>query len=322
MPAALAVDVEGDHLAAEAAGLVGGQREGDDGAVHLTEGLADRLAAGLRDRGAEFLAPALERRGDPDQEIAAGVPRHRAHRGKGRLGGADRALIVLRGAPGDLRRGLAATGARGRSRKRALRPGARRLRSRACSGQASWQPQQGLERWGPKPTRIPRSEYPPSIPGLSSPDHETHTPHHRRPGHARSPGRLPDRGPHAGGKSLGRERHPRRGGRLHPRHQCPGLDRRPGGLPAGDARWTTPTRRCPSTSSSRTSARSRTRTAPGRQLLRLDLRQVGDLAAGWGAYRLGPGPSVAMSHFVLRKTPDGWRIAHLSVARLQPGLEP
>ena len=60
----------------------------------------------------------------------------------------------------------------------------------------------------------------------------------------------------------------------------------------------------------------------GRQLLRLDLRQVGDLAAGWGAYRMGPGASVAMNHFVLRKTPDGWRIAHLSVARLQPGLEP
>jgi hypothetical protein len=60
----------------------------------------------------------------------------------------------------------------------------------------------------------------------------------------------------------------------------------------------------------------------GRQLLRLDLRQVGDLAAGWGAYRLGSGTVVAMSHFVLRKTPDGWRISHLSVARLQSGLEP
>lgn len=60
----------------------------------------------------------------------------------------------------------------------------------------------------------------------------------------------------------------------------------------------------------------------GRQLLRLDLRQVGDLAAGWGAYRLGSGPGVAMTHFVLRKTVVGWRIAHLSVARLQPGLDP
>jgi hypothetical protein len=60
----------------------------------------------------------------------------------------------------------------------------------------------------------------------------------------------------------------------------------------------------------------------GRQLLRLDLRQVGDLAAGWGAYRLGPDAAVAMSHFVLRKTPDGWRISHLSVARLQSGLDP
>jgi ketosteroid isomerase-like protein len=60
----------------------------------------------------------------------------------------------------------------------------------------------------------------------------------------------------------------------------------------------------------------------GRQLLRLDLRQVGDLAAGWGAYRLGAGSAVAMNHFVLRKTAVGWRIAHLSVARLQPGLDP
>ena len=60
----------------------------------------------------------------------------------------------------------------------------------------------------------------------------------------------------------------------------------------------------------------------GRQLLRLDLRQVGDLAAGWGAYRLGPRGTVAMSHFVLRRTPEGWRIAHLSVARLQAGLDP
>ena len=42
--------------------------------------------------------------------------------------------------------------------------------------------------------------------------------------------------------------------------------------------------------------------APRRQLLRLDLRQVGDLAAGWGAYRLGSGAAVAMSHFVLRRT--------------------
>jgi ketosteroid isomerase-like protein len=58
-----------------------------------------------------------------------------------------------------------------------------------------------------------------------------------------------------------------------------------------------------------------------RQLLRLDLRQVGDLAAGWGAYRLGSGDAMAMSHFVLRRTPDGWRIAHLSVARLPVGQE-
>ena len=60
---------------------------------------------------------------------------------------------------------------------------------------------------------------------------------------------------------------------------------------------------------------------PRRQLLRLDLRQAGDLAAAWGAYRLGSGDSVAMSHFVLRRTPEGWRIAHLSVARLPAGLE-
>lgn len=59
-----------------------------------------------------------------------------------------------------------------------------------------------------------------------------------------------------------------------------------------------------------------------RQLLRLDLRQVGDLAAGWGAYRLGTGDVIAMSHFVLRKTGDGWRIAHLSVARLPAGIDP
>jgi hypothetical protein len=61
--------------------------------------------------------------------------------------------------------------------------------------------------------------------------------------------------------------------------------------------------------------------SPRRQLLRLDLRQVGDLAAAWGAYRLGSGDSVAMSHFVLRRTPEGWRIAHLSVARLPAGQE-
>lgn len=60
---------------------------------------------------------------------------------------------------------------------------------------------------------------------------------------------------------------------------------------------------------------------PHRQLLRLDLRQVGDLAAGWGVYRLGIGDAVAMSHFVLRRTPDGWRIAHLSVARVPAGQE-
>lgn len=58
-----------------------------------------------------------------------------------------------------------------------------------------------------------------------------------------------------------------------------------------------------------------------RQLLRLDLRQVGDLAAGWGAYRLGTGDAIAMSHFVLRRTADGWRIAHLSVARVPAGQE-
>ncbi|HTO73798.1 MAG TPA: nuclear transport factor 2 family protein [Gemmatimonadales bacterium] len=58
-----------------------------------------------------------------------------------------------------------------------------------------------------------------------------------------------------------------------------------------------------------------------RQLLRLDLRQAGDLAAGWAAYRLGTGDVVAMNHFVLRRTPDGWRITHLSVARLPAGLE-
>jgi len=58
-----------------------------------------------------------------------------------------------------------------------------------------------------------------------------------------------------------------------------------------------------------------------RQLLRLDLRQVGDLAAAWGAYRLGSGDGLAVSHFVLRRTADGWRIAHLSVARLPAGQE-
>ncbi len=58
-----------------------------------------------------------------------------------------------------------------------------------------------------------------------------------------------------------------------------------------------------------------------RQLLRLDLRQAGDLAAGWAAYRLGGGDAIAMSHFVLRRTPEGWRITHLSVARLPVGLE-
>ncbi|MEO8031633.1 MAG: hypothetical protein ABJC74_03030 [Gemmatimonadota bacterium] len=59
-----------------------------------------------------------------------------------------------------------------------------------------------------------------------------------------------------------------------------------------------------------------------RELLRLDLRQVGDMAAGWGAYRLGPGEAIAMSHFVLRRTPEGWRIAHLAVARLPAGVDP
>jgi hypothetical protein len=64
-------------------------------------------------------------------------------------------------------------------------------------------------------------------------------------------------------------------------------------------------------------------TSPSRrQLIRLDVRQVGDLAAGWGAYRMGTGDVIAMSHFVLRRTPDGWRIAHLAVARLPAGVEP
>ena len=59
-----------------------------------------------------------------------------------------------------------------------------------------------------------------------------------------------------------------------------------------------------------------------RQLLRLDVRQVGDLAAGWGAYRMGSGDQIAMSHFVLRRTAFGWRIAHLTVARLPAGIDP
>ena len=67
------VDVERHHLAAEAAGLVGGEGKGHHRAVHLAERLGDRLAAAAGQFLAERLPVAGERVGDPDQQVVAGV---------------------------------------------------------------------------------------------------------------------------------------------------------------------------------------------------------------------------------------------------------
>jgi hypothetical protein len=58
--------------------------------------------------------------------------------------------------------------------------------------------------------------------------------------------------------------------------------------------------------------------SPGEmRVVRVDLRQVGDLAAAWVTARL-PGDGEVLEHFVLRRSGDEWRVVNVGVATIRP----
>ena len=64
--------------------------------------------------------------------------------------------------------------------------------------------------------------------------------------------------------------------------------------------------------------------SPGEmRVVRVDLRQEGDLAAAWVTARLpGPGDGEVLEHFVLRRSGDVWRVVNVGVASIRPPSTP
>jgi hypothetical protein len=64
--------------------------------------------------------------------------------------------------------------------------------------------------------------------------------------------------------------------------------------------------------------------SPGElRVVRMDLRQVGDLAAAWVTTRLpGPGDGEVVEHFVLRRSGDEWRVVNVGVASVRASASP
>lgn len=64
--------------------------------------------------------------------------------------------------------------------------------------------------------------------------------------------------------------------------------------------------------------------SPGEmRVVRVDLRQEGDLAAAWVTARLpGPDDGEVLEHFVLRRTGDAWRVVNVGVASIRPAPGP
>lgn len=55
------------------------------------------------------------------------------------------------------------------------------------------------------------------------------------------------------------------------------------------------------------------------RVVRVDMRQVGDLAAAWVTARLpGPEDGEVVEHFVLRRSGDVWRVVNVGVASIRP----
>ncbi len=55
------------------------------------------------------------------------------------------------------------------------------------------------------------------------------------------------------------------------------------------------------------------------RVVRIDMRQAGDLAAAWVTARLtGPDDGEVLEHFVLRRTGDEWRVVNVGVASVRP----
>lgn len=56
------------------------------------------------------------------------------------------------------------------------------------------------------------------------------------------------------------------------------------------------------------------------RVVRIDMRQAGDLAAAWVTARLmGPDDGEVLEHFVLRRSGDEWRVVNVGVASVRPG---
>jgi hypothetical protein len=60
--------------------------------------------------------------------------------------------------------------------------------------------------------------------------------------------------------------------------------------------------------------------SPGEmRVVRVDLRQEGDLAAAWVTARLpGPEDGEVLEHFVLRRSGEAWRVVNVGVASIRP----
>jgi hypothetical protein len=55
------------------------------------------------------------------------------------------------------------------------------------------------------------------------------------------------------------------------------------------------------------------------RVVRVDLRQEGDLAAAWVTARLpGPADTEVLEHFVLRRSGSDWRVVNVGVASVRP----
>ena len=64
--------------------------------------------------------------------------------------------------------------------------------------------------------------------------------------------------------------------------------------------------------------------SPGEmRVVRVDLRQEGDLAAAWVTARLpGPGDGEVLEHFVLRRSGEEWRVVNVGVASIRTPAAP
>lgn len=64
--------------------------------------------------------------------------------------------------------------------------------------------------------------------------------------------------------------------------------------------------------------------SPGEmRVVRVDLRQEGDLAAAWVTARLpGPGDGEVLEHFVLRRSGQEWRVVNVGVASVRTPAGP